>query len=163
MGLKQIQKTLSCNQVVTTLNYHILYLFPSQSHDVFETFADNLKLHLKNIANKSPYLIIVLGESNVESSNWQKHDKTRYQNSEINVSTSQFAYANYFRNQPIHILTDLSFLLIQYLSGQPIHSSLKFSFYLKILSQIIFFMKQLLVTRGTQLGLTTRLYSQFKG
>ena len=37
-------------------NFISLYQSPSQSHDVFETFADNLELNLDTIANKNPYI-----------------------------------------------------------------------------------------------------------
>ena len=39
-------------------------------------FADNFELNLDKIANKSPYLLVVLGDFNVKSSNWYKRDKT---------------------------------------------------------------------------------------
>ena len=34
-------------------NFISLYRLPSQSHDIFETFADNLELNLDTIANKT--------------------------------------------------------------------------------------------------------------
>ena len=62
-------------------NYISLYRWPSQSHDIFETFHDNLELNLDTIANKNPYLIVILGNFNAKSSNWYKHDKTTYEGS----------------------------------------------------------------------------------
>ena len=41
-------------------NFISLYRLPSQSHDIFETFADNLELNLDTIANENPYLIVIL-------------------------------------------------------------------------------------------------------
>ena len=58
-------------------NFISLYRSPSQSHDVFETFAD-----------KNPYLIAILGDFNAKSTNWCKHDKTTYEGSKIEAITS---------------------------------------------------------------------------
>ena len=55
-------------------NFISLYQSPSQSHDILETFVDNLELNLDTIANKNPYLIVILGDFNAKSSNWYKHD-----------------------------------------------------------------------------------------
>ena len=52
-----------------------LFRSPSQSSHTFEDFADNLELNLDKIANKSPYFLVVLGDFNVKSSDWYKHDK----------------------------------------------------------------------------------------
>ena len=45
-----------------------LYQSPSQLHDIFKTFADNLELNLDTIANKNPYSIVILGDFNTKSS-----------------------------------------------------------------------------------------------
>ena len=76
-------------------NFISLYRSPSQSSDtsdktiVRQDFADNLELNLNKIANKSLYLLVVLGDFNVKS-NWYKHDKTTYESSRIAAITSQF-------------------------------------------------------------------------
>ena len=44
-----------------------LYRSSSQSYDTFETFANNLELNLDMIANKDPYLIVILGDLNAKS------------------------------------------------------------------------------------------------
>ena len=72
-------------------NFISLYRSPIQSHDILETFADNLELNSDMIANKKkPYLIVILGDFNSKSSNWYKHDKTTYDGSKIEATTSQF-------------------------------------------------------------------------
>ena len=45
-------------------NFISLYRSPNQSHDIFETFVDNLELNLDTISNKNPYLIVILGDFN---------------------------------------------------------------------------------------------------
>ena len=72
------------------VKYVISYLYrsPSKSYVIFETFADNLELNLDTIANKNPYLIVILGDFNARSSNSHKHDKTTYEGSKIEAITS---------------------------------------------------------------------------
>ena len=69
-------------------NFVSLHGSPSQSHDVFETFADNLELNWDMVANKNSYLIIILVDFNATSSNWYKHGKTTYEGSKIDTNIS---------------------------------------------------------------------------
>ena len=52
-------------------NFISLYRSPSQSKDDFESFAGNLGLNLDSLPSKNPYLIVLLGDFNV-----QKRDGT---------------------------------------------------------------------------------------
>ena len=95
------------------------YRSPSQSHDVFETFADNLELNLDTIANKKPYFIVTLGNFNRKSWNWYKHEKT-----------SQFELQQLIQ-EPTHLLLNLTFCIDLIFTSQPslvmdleVHSSL---------------------------------------
>ena len=88
-------------------NFISLYCSPSQSSDTFEDFANNLELNLDKIANRGPYLLVALGDFNVKSSNWYKHDKTTYEGSKIDAITSQFGLQQLIK-EPTHILTDSS-------------------------------------------------------
>ena len=88
-------------------NFISLYFSPSQSSDTFEYFADNLELNLDKIAYKIPYLLVLLSDFNVKSSNWYKHDKTTYEGSKIDAITSQFGLQQLIK-EPTHILTDSS-------------------------------------------------------
>ena len=60
-----------------------LYRSPSQSSDTFD-----------KIANKSPYLLVVLGDFNVKSSNWCKHDKTTYEGSILHHMNVKYGIIN---------------------------------------------------------------------
>ena len=111
-------------------NFISLYRSPSQSSDTFEDFADNLELNLDKISNKSPYLLVVLGDFDVKSSNWYKHDKTTYEGSKIDAITSQFGLQQLIK-EPTHILTDSSSCIDLLFTSQPnlvmesgVHSSL---------------------------------------
>ena len=49
-----------------TCNFVSLYRSPSQTKDEFENFIENLELNLEHIVNKSPSLIVVLGDFNTK-------------------------------------------------------------------------------------------------
>ena len=84
-----------------------LFRSPSQSSDTFEDFADNIELNLDKIATKSPYLLVILGDFNIKSSNWYKHEKTTYESSNIDAITSQFGLQQLIK-EPTHVFTDSS-------------------------------------------------------
>ena len=86
-------------------NFISLYRSPSQSHDVFEIFADNLELKLDTIANKSPYLIVILGDYNAKLSSWYKYNKPTYEGSKVDAIGSQFQLRQWI-HEPIHILSN---------------------------------------------------------
>ena len=88
-------------------NFISLYRSPSQSHDVFETFAD-----------KNPYLIVILGDFNAKSTNWCKHDKTTYEGSKIEAITSQFGLKQFIQ-EPTHILSNSSSCINLVFTSQP--------------------------------------------
>ena len=67
-----------------------LYRSPSQTRDIFETFADNFELTLDSIINKNPFLIVALGDFNAKTTNWYKNDINSYEGLEINTITYQF-------------------------------------------------------------------------
>ena len=92
-------------------NFISLYRSPSQSSDTFEDFTDNLELNLDKIANISPYLLVVLGDFNVKSSNWYKHDKITYEGSKIDAITSQFGLQQLIK-EPTHIFMYFRFIFM---------------------------------------------------
>ena len=92
-----------------------LFRSPSQSSDTFEDFADNIELNLDKIATKSPYLLVILGDFNIKSQNWYKHEKTTYESSNIDAITSQFGLQQLIKEQlmflQIHLLVLIYYLL----------------------------------------------------
>ena len=48
-------------------NFLCLYRSPSQTQDIFETFADNLELTLDTLTNKNPFLIVAIGDFNAKT------------------------------------------------------------------------------------------------
>ena len=67
-----------------------LYRSPSQTRDIFETFADNFELTLDTIVNKNPFLIVALGDFNAKTTNWYKNDINFYEGLKVDTITSQF-------------------------------------------------------------------------
>ena len=63
---------------------------PSQTWDIFKTFADNFELTPDTVVNKNPFLIVALGDFNVKTTNWYKNDINSYEGLKIDAITSQF-------------------------------------------------------------------------
>ena len=61
---------------------------PSQTKDEFENFLRNLKLKLEHIANKSPFLIVVLGDFNARIQGWYQNDITTFEGCKIDMVNS---------------------------------------------------------------------------
>ena len=99
-------------------NFISLYRSPNQSHNVFETFVDNLELNLDTIANKNPYFIVIIGDFNAKSSNWYKHYKTTYEGSKIEAITSHFGLKQLIQ-ELTHILLNSSSCIDLAFMSQP--------------------------------------------
>ena len=72
-------------------NFIALYRSPSKSQYQFESFKDNLQLNLESAMQNNPFLVVLLGDFNVKSSNWYKNDITTSEGKAIENITSQFA------------------------------------------------------------------------
>ena len=79
-----------------------LYRSPSQTRDIFETFADNFELTLDTIINRNPFLIVASGNFNVKTTNWYKNDVNSYEGLKIDTITSQFGLQQLI-NEPTHL------------------------------------------------------------
>ena len=107
-----------------------LYRSPSQTRDIFETFADNFELTLDTIVNKNPFLIVALGDFNAKTTNWYKNDINSYEGLKIDTITSQFGLQQLI-NEPTHLTANSSSCIDLIFTSQPIlvmesgvHSSL---------------------------------------
>ena len=96
-------------------NFISLYWSPSQSHEVFETFADNLKLNLDTNGNKNPYLIVIRGDFKAKSSNWHK---TIYECPKFKTIISQFRLRQLIQ-EPTHNLSNSSSFIDLVFTSQP--------------------------------------------
>ena len=78
------------------------YRSPSQTRDIFETFAHNFELTLDSIINYNPFLIVALGDFNVKTTNWYKNDISSYEGLKIDTITSQFGLEQII-NEPTYL------------------------------------------------------------
>ena len=92
LDLKYLQERIIFQVLIgnKSCTFISLYWSPSQPTDIFDQFPDNLELTLDKVANHNPPLIVVLGNFNVKSENWHKHDETSYEGAKIDALTTQF-------------------------------------------------------------------------
>ena len=57
-------------------NFISLYRSPSQSQDEFEKLSENLEINLDRLFQNNPFLVVVIGDFNVKSSNWYCYNKS---------------------------------------------------------------------------------------
>ena len=70
-------------------SFVVLYRFPCQSSDEFESFSKNLELTPDRIMQNTPYMMVLLGDFNAKYTNWYKHDKTNFEGIAIENISSQ--------------------------------------------------------------------------
>ena len=117
-----------------------LYRSPSQTRDIFETFADNFELTLDTIVNKNPFLIVALGDFNAKTTNWYKNDINSYEGLKIDTITSQFGLQQLI-NEPTHLTANSSSCIDLIFTSQPnlvMESGVHFSLHLNCHHQIAF-------------------------
>ena len=99
-------------------NFIALYRSPSQSQDDFETFSDNFEMTLETLAQKGSFLTTIIGDFNAKSFNWYSHDKTNFEGSNIESTTSQSGLHQLI-NEPTHLLQNSSSCIDLIFTSQP--------------------------------------------
>ena len=84
-------------------NFITLYRSPSQNQDDFLAFKDNLEMNLETLAQRNPFLTVVIGDFNVKSKNWCSQDSTNFEGVTIENLTSQFGLSQII-NEATHVL-----------------------------------------------------------
>ena len=59
-------------------NFITLYRSLSPNQDDFEEFIVNLEMNLKTLAQKNPFLTVVIGDFNAKSKNWSSRDSNNF-------------------------------------------------------------------------------------
>ena len=95
-----------------------LYRSPSQKQDEFQEFKSNLEINLDALSTNNPFLTVIIGDFNGESSNWYLNDKTRFEGSQIEFLGSQFAMFQVI-NEPTHILDNSKSCIDLIFTSQP--------------------------------------------
>ena len=123
-----------------TCNFLSLHKSPSQTKDKFENVIKNLEQNWKHIANKSPFLIVVLDDFNARMQGLYQNDITTSEGCKINISTSQFGLSQIIK-QPTHILNNLTSCMDLIFTSQPylvMHSGVHPSLHPNYHQQIVF-------------------------
>ena len=71
-------------------NFITLYRSPIQNQDDFQAFKDNLEMNLEILAQRNPFLMVVIGDFNAKSKHWRRQDSTNFEGITIENVTSQF-------------------------------------------------------------------------
>ena len=85
-----------------TCNFAVLFRSPSQSQDVFESFCENFKRTLDNLAQNNPFLLIAIGDLNAKPTNWFANDQTSFEGNKIEHITLQLGLGQII-NELTHI------------------------------------------------------------
>ena len=80
---------------------------PSQSQDLFESFKESLELNLETAVQNNPFLVVLLRDCNVKSSNWCNNYITTTDGKTIENISSQFGLHQII-NDPTQILKSSS-------------------------------------------------------
>ena len=84
-----------------------LYRSPSQTRDIFKTFADNFELTLDSIINKNQILIVTLDNFNAKTTNWYKNNVNSYEGLDIDTITFKFGLQQII-NEPTYLTSNSS-------------------------------------------------------
>ena len=84
-------------------NIITLYKSPSQNQEDFQAFIDNLEMNLETLAQRNPFLMVVLGDFNAKSKHWCSQDSTNFEGITIENMTSQFGLSQII-TEATHIL-----------------------------------------------------------
>ena len=88
-------------------NFISLYRSPSQTQDEFEKFSENLERNLDRLFWNNPFLVVVIEDFNVKSSNWYYHDKSSSEGNAVDTITKQYGLHQVIK-EPTHILDNSS-------------------------------------------------------
>ena len=71
-------------------NILTLYRSPSQNQDDFQAFIDSLEMNLETLAQRNPFLTMIIGDFNAKSKHWCSKDSTNFEDIIIENVVSQF-------------------------------------------------------------------------
>ena len=111
-------------------NITLVYCSPSQSSEEFDTFLSNFEFLLDYIANRNPFVRIIIGGFNARSKNWCYSDKITYEGKKLESLTSQCRFKQVI-SDPTNILESSPSCIDLIFTSQPnlvmnsgLHSSL---------------------------------------
>ena len=99
-------------------NFMTLYRFLSQNQDDFQAFKDNLEMNLETLAQRNPFLMVVIVDFNAKSKHLCSQDSTNFEGISIENVTSQFGL-NQIIKEATHILETSSSCIDPIFTTQP--------------------------------------------
>ena len=78
---------------------------PANKKDESYNFIKSLELNLEDIASKSSFLIILLGDFNARMQSWYQNGLTTFEGCKIDMVNSQFSLSQIIK-EPTHILSN---------------------------------------------------------
>ena len=99
-------------------NITLIYRSPSQSSEEFDTFLSNFELLLDYIANRNPFVSIIIGDFNARLNSWCSSDKTTYEGKKFESLTSQCGFKQVI-SDPTDILESNSSCVDLIYTSQP--------------------------------------------
>ena len=99
-------------------NFITLYRSPSQNQDDFQAFIDNLEMNLETLAQRNPFLMVVIGNFNAKSKHWCSQDSNNFKVIIIENVTSQFGLSQIIK-EATHILESSSSCIDLIFTTQP--------------------------------------------
>ena len=99
-------------------NFITLNLVRSKKQDDFQAFIDNLEMNLETLAQRNPFLMVVLGDFNAKSKHWCSQDSTNFEGITIENVTSQFGLSQII-TEATHILESSSSCIDLIFTAQP--------------------------------------------
>ena len=84
-------------------NIVTLYRSPSQNQVDFQAFINNLEINFETLAQRNPFLTVVIGDYNAKSKSWCSQDSANFEGIIIDNLTSQFGLSQMIK-EATHIL-----------------------------------------------------------
>ena len=100
-------------------NFITLYRSPSQNLDDFQAYIDNLEMNLETLAQRNPFLMVVLGDFNAKYKHWCSQGSTNLESITTEYVTSQFGLNQIIITKATHILESSSSCIDLIFTTQP--------------------------------------------
>ena len=103
------------------INFAILFLCigPRVRHKMnLKKFSENLERNLHRAFQNNPFLVVVIGDFNVKSSNWHYHDKSSLEGNAFDTITKQYGVHQVIK-KPTHTLDNSSNCIDLIFTSQP--------------------------------------------
>ena len=84
-------------------NFITLYRPPRQNEDDFQAFIDNLEMNPETLAQRNPFIMVVIGDFKAKSKHWCSQDSANFEGVTIENVISRFGLSQIIK-EATHIL-----------------------------------------------------------